>query len=308
MTRLLLLATALLCGLVLAAPAAGAQSAGERPLLAIYYPWFSPGNFGPGQTSDTPLEPYESDDPTAIARHLDQARQAGLDGFVVAWLGPGDRTDRNLAQLLAQAAPRGFKIGVYFETDKMGGPDAVADNLVYLLQTHASKPAFLRKDGRPAIFFWRQQTFSPDAWQQIRAQIDPGWGSFWIAEGTTAEYFGAFDGLHLYNIAWSPAPEGPLQTWAARTAQAAAIHGPRHFVPTIMPGYDDLALRGGFARDRESGAYYQATMAAALAVQPSWAVLITSWNEWPEGTQIEPSVSYGRLYLDLTAAFKRRLR
>lgn len=49
-------------------------------------------------------------------------------------------------------------------------------------------------------------------------------------------------------------------------------------------------------------------MEAALATAPEWAVLLTSWNEWPEGTQIEPSVSYGDWYLHLTAQFAARLK
>jgi hypothetical protein len=287
-------------------PSAASAQAGERALLAIYYPWFSPHNFGPGQTSDSPAQPYESDDPVAIARQIEEAQQAGIDGFVVAWLGPGNRTDQNLARILAQAARRGFKVSVYFETDSMGDAEQVAANLSYLLTTHATQPAFLRHDGRPSIFFWRQQAHPPATWAEIRARVDPEWRSVWIAEGTTADYFATFDGLHLFNIAWAPDPARPLQTWAGRTAQAASVHGPRLWVPTIMPGYDDLATRGTFARDRAAGGYYQATMEAALATNPTWAVLITSWNEWPEGTQIEPSVSYGRLYLDLTAAFKAR--
>ena len=33
-----------------------------------------------------------------------------------------------------------------------------------------------------------------------------------------------------------------------------------------------------------------------MAAQPDW-VLITSWNEWFEGTSVEPSVEYGDLAL-----------
>jgi len=39
-----------------------------------------------------------------------------------------------------------------------------------------------------------------------------------------------------------------------------------------------------------------------------WAVVVNSWNEWPEGTQLEPSASYGDFYLPLTAAFAARLK
>ena len=50
-----------------------------------------------------------------------------------------------------------------------------------------------------------------------------------------------------------------------------------------------------------NGERYAATWDAALAAQPDW-VLITSWNEWFEGTSVEPSVEYGDLALQQTAA------
>ena len=305
--RLLALALRLAIVAVPASPAEPAR-ASNRVLLALYYAWFSPENFGPGLTSDTPVEPYESDDPAVMARQIEQARRAGVDGFIVAWLGPGNRTDANLARMLQQAATRDFKVSVYVETDQLGGPGEVAEALSYLLGSYGSHPNFLRQDGRPVLFFWRQQAFDPGTWAGIRQQVDPTWGTAWIAEGTTTAYFNAFDGLHLFSIAWAPNPAVPLATWAGRTAAAEATYGPRVYVPTIMPGYDDLAVRGGFARDRLGGAYYQQTMEAALSTNPQWAVLITSWNEWPEGTQIEPSARYGNTYLDLTAAFAARLK
>jgi hypothetical protein len=303
------LLAALAVGLLVAPipPSARAQ-AGERVLLALYYPWFSPHQFGPGQTSDVPAEPYESDDQVAIGRQIDQARAAGLDAFVVAWNGPGDRTDQNLGRVMAQAARRNFRVSVYVESHNFAGPSEMAAGLSYLLGTYGGQPSFLRKDGRPVLFFWRQQVFGPAAWAGIRGQVDPTWGTFWVAEGTTIDYFNAFDGLHLFNISWAANPSSPLDTWATRTRAASAVYGPRIFVPTIMPGYDDRAVRGGYARDREGGGYYQRTMEAAMATAPEWAVLLTSWNEWPEGTQIEPSVSYGDWYLHLTAQFAARLK
>lgn len=291
-------------------PAARAEPAPEpqRVLLAFYYAWFDPDSFGPGRTSDVPIEPYNSDDPAVIAHQIEQARAAGIDGFIVSWLGPGNRTDTNLARVLEQAASRNFRVSVYVEVDSQAGPEETASGLAYLIDRYGHHPNFLRKDGRPVLFFWRQQRFSPDTWASIRAQVDPDWSTLWIAEGTTAAYFNAFDGLHLFSIAWAPEPSRPLATWAARTAAAAQTYGPRIWIPTIMPGYDDLAVRGGYARDRENGAYYQRTMEAALATDPQWAVVITSWNEWPEGSQIEPSASYGNAYLDLTAEFARRFK
>ena len=68
-----------------------------------------------------------------------------------------------------------------------------------------------------------------------------------------------------------------------------------------MPGYDDTGTDrvDAFAVDRKNGNYYRETWSAAVASQPDW-VLITSFNEWVEGTMIEVSTSYGDLYLNLT--------
>jgi glycoprotein endo-alpha-1,2-mannosidase len=42
----------------------------------------------------------------------------------------------------------------------------------------------------------------------------------------------------------------------------------------------------------------------AIAAAPDY-VLITSSNEWHEGSELEPSVEYGSRILDNTAAFSR---
>jgi uncharacterized protein YraI len=68
-----------------------------------------------------------------------------------------------------------------------------------------------------------------------------------------------------------------------------------------MPGYDDTRLprENSFAVPRRNGDYYRETWRGAIASRPDM-IIITSFNEWPEGTQIEPGTTYGNLYLDIT--------
>ena len=68
-----------------------------------------------------------------------------------------------------------------------------------------------------------------------------------------------------------------------------------------MPGYDDTRLPrpDAFAVPRRNGDYYRETWRAAVATEPDM-VVVTSFNEWLEGTQLEPSATYGNLYLELT--------
>jgi hypothetical protein len=76
-----------------------------------------------------------------------------------------------------------------------------------------------------------------------------------------------------------------------------------------MPGYDDTRTSRAdrFARARNNGEYYRATWNAALATRPD-LVIITSFNEWVEGSMIEPSVTYGNLYLDLTREYAAQFK
>ncbi len=299
---------------VLGAPLS--QSGADPLVLAFYYTWFDENSWNYDQLSDLPAEPYVSRDRSVMGRQIDQAKAAGIDGFLVAWYGPGgdNQTEPNLTALLEEAAARNFKIGILFETDSpfLGGTGAIADALQHALSVHANQPAFLRVDGRPVIFFWRPTIYGVESWRAIRNQVDPGYGSVWIAEGVDTSYLAVFDGHHLYSNTWNPPADLSYtnQKFAGQVAQGRQTYGGYKFwVATVMPGYNDLRIRpnGGFAQDREGGAYYERSWQAAIGSHPNW-IVITSFNEWPEGTYIEPSAAYGGQYLGLTAAWSSQFK
>jgi hypothetical protein len=51
------------------------------------------------------------------------------------------------------------------------------------------------------------------------------------------------------------------------------------------------------------GAYFRAAWRGALASKPAWAVVVRTFNERMESTQIEPRVEYGDQFLQLTRQF-----
>ncbi|RLT45553.1 MAG: hypothetical protein DWI57_00260 [Chloroflexi bacterium] len=294
----------------IAGAATNAQESATPLVFAFYYTWFDENTWNYATVPDLPATPYVSRDRGAMGRQIEQAQRAGIDAFLVAWYGPGgdsNQTEANLAALLDEAAARNFRIGILFETTSPffnGTGDATAA-LGHALNVHASHPAFLRVDGRPVIFFWRPALWGVDTWRAIRDQVDPARSAIWIAEGVDMAYQAVFDGHHLYSNTWNPPADlgytnQKFARWTAAASQQYGTH--KRWVATVMPGYDDTRTGRGnaFARDREGGGYYERSWQAAIASAPDW-IVITSFNEWPEGTYIEPSVAYGEHFLGLTA-------
>jgi hypothetical protein len=279
----------------------------DRLVLAFYYAWFDMLTWEK-PLHDKPLQLYHSSDVSVIQRHAREAREAGIDALVQAWYGPdmtNNQTESNFRILLDQAQSQGIRAAVSVD---MGGPflqseEAVLAALQALRDGRAQHPAYLRVDGRPVVFFWRQEQFSVATWQAIRAQVDPERQMVWIAEGVQLDYLEVFDGLYLYSVAWSATPATVLVRWGSAVEQWNAQHNAaRYWVATVMPGYDDSATGRSdtFIRPREDGAYYRACWQGVAQSDADW-VVITSFNEWLEATHIEPSTLYGDSYIGLTA-------
>jgi hypothetical protein len=278
-------------------PAMPAAASSEAPVLAKYYAWFDENTWGSGKLTDQPAQGYRSADRGTIERQVAQAQSAGIDGFQLNWWGPGNPTDDNLRTLLAVARGKGFKVSVDFDLNSpfLNGPGDTVAALNHLNQ-YLGDPAWFRYNGRPVVSFYGIRKYDVGTWGSIRGQV--GGDALWIGEGDQFGYLQVFDGMHPYSVAWSGNPSAQLASYASRTR---AYPG-KLWVATVMPGYNDTLLgRGaaGFAVDRAGGDYYRRLWQGAIATQPAF-VTITSWNEWLEGSQIEPSKTYGDSYLQIT--------
>jgi hypothetical protein len=310
---------AVLVVLIVSLPGIGAvapaQAQGQRLVLAFYYAWYDENTWSPDKVPDMPVETYRSADRATIERHAREAKGAGIDALVQSWYGPGtNQTESNFAMLLDEAQKQGLQATVAFEVTSpfMPSTESMIDGLEYLIATHATHPAFLRYGGKSVVLFWRQQHLTVEQWADIRNQLDPHRNTVWLAEGYHPEYLAVFDGLHLYNITWvvNTNPEYTANKMRKLIDDYVAEHGgARYWVATAMPGYDDTHVEGraNTYRYPRSPEYYRRTWEAAMASTPEM-VIVTSYNEWREGTMIEPSVTYGTTYLDLTrelaAAYK----
>ena len=286
----------------------------QKMLWAFYYPWYNMDDWSSPILKDRPATPYSSDDRQAMARHVDQAQSAGIDGFISSWWGPGGYDDRNLGILLDIAQERNFSVTVYFETLGGDGPLAAEEILhwlAYLIRTHRDHPAFMKVDGKPLVVIWASGAVPLDSWNTIFSELRAqGLDATFLAGNYDLGNLEVFDGLHEYGV--FPIPD--LRRTFLETAQGTHYYSvladtvqPKIWAATVQPGYDDRLIPGreGLYQDRMDGEFYRSTFEAALQSDPDW-IFITTWNEWWEHTHIEPSERFGDLYLRITREFAER--
>ncbi|HJW27780.1 MAG TPA: hypothetical protein VJ508_00875, partial [Saprospiraceae bacterium] len=82
-------------------------------------------------------------------------------------------------------------------------------------------------------------------------------------------------------------------------AMGQAVHAQDGiWIAPVAPGFDARMIGGGSVVDRKNGETLQIQFNAALQSSPD-AIGLISWNEFSENSYIEPSVNYGRRYLDM---------
>ena len=141
-------------------------------------------------------------------------------------------------------------------------------------------------------------------------QDNPG-GVVLVADSQDRAFVSIFDGASTYNITGQTHHKSPpeIRAWAlaAYPKMIAAAGSGKISAVTIIPGYDDRKLWRLPPRpvtDRWGGETYRALWQEAIAAAPDY-ILITSWNEWHEGSELEVSVEYGSRILDTTAPLSR---
>jgi len=308
-----------------------------RRVMAFYYPWYGLPD-GPGGRGRTvhwgKIDPdakdisastnypssgaYDSHDPETIDRHCRMAKEAGIDTLILSWWGHGHYTDRPVPRILDTCKAHGLSATLYYETcPNPKTPEATARDLARAAKRYGSHPAYLKVADRPVIFVYvrAMEQLGLEGWLRTAVLLNEqaGPGVALIADGFSDGAARVFDGLHTYNTAGQirQKPPDEVRAWArAMYPQwvGLAEKARRISTLTVIPGYDDTKIRKpGLAVPRHGGRSYRAQWEEAIAADPHW-VLITSFNEWHEGSEIEPSAEHGRAYLEATAALAKRFK
>jgi hypothetical protein len=292
----------------------------SRDVAIFYYPWYStPARDGrwahwyvehDGQpVLSTPYYPmrglYSSSNARIVAAQMREIRAAGVGTVVVSWWGEGSPEAERLP-LVAEAARRyGLAIAIHLEPYGARTPASTAADI-----------AELREAGVTDFYVYDAERDPAQAWAEALAGLE-GVRVFGHTTLVGRAKASGFDGLYTYDVVtWNGALFRRLCTQAHRVGLLCA--------PSVGPGYDArLATRHDLVRPRLHGATYDRMWKTALRAKAD-LVTITSYNEWQEGTQIEPAqgqvgkpgyegawgrrgIAAKRAYLDATAGWTARL-
>ncbi|MCG6155753.1 glycoside hydrolase family 71/99-like protein [Rubinisphaera margarita] len=271
---------------------------GKRQIASKYYPL---------------IGPYDSADPDVLEYQTALMKLSGIDGVIVDWYGRTDLWDyaqlhRN-TELLIEAA-RKAELGVVICYEDQTIPALVkegrlkeservshaAGEIRWLTEKWFQLDNYVRLDGKPVLLSFGQSGLTNDEWSVCLQSVEMPIAYF-SQNHRRAAAVGAFD--------W-PLPQQGLK--AIERFENTSRDWP-HRIPVAFPRFVDIYAEAGVHEswgriDDASGRTFQTTFRQALAMSPE-LIQIATWNDWGEGTQIEPSVEIGYRDLEVLQSWKR---
>lgn len=309
-----LLFTALLLGMTVSmsgVPSASAMqsrsTSEDAPVYAYFYQWFNHSSWRRAKEDYPAVGRYSSDDPQVLRHQVNQARAAGLDGFLTSWKSTA-RLNHRLQMLLDVARPLHFDVGVVYEGldfERRPLPIATVRWDMVELVNRWGDDLRSRHFGRPLIIWTGIDQYSIADIRSVRRAL--GDRAYLLASSKSAEAYrqiaGLVDGDAYY---WSSANPGTSYTRERLAALASAVHQRNGiWLAPATAGFDGRTLGHHRVVPREGGQTLVRSLEDAFASRPD-AVGVISWNEWSENTYIEPGGRYGGQELSVLTDFLHR--
>lgn len=271
---------------------------GKREIASHYYPL---------------IGPYASGDPDLIEYHLLLMKYAGIDGVLIDWYGTRDLYDypankKNTEALVALISKVGLEFGIVYEDQTLkDGLDntqrisQAALDMSYLQNTFFKSKSYIRVNDAPLLLIFGPQIIvKPENWTNVFSALSP--------KPTFLTLYG-----HSDNVANNVANQNAKgeYIWVDGTSMETKYNNIKHF-PVSMgaayPGFNDYYVDGGWgtsplhAIDTENGALFSRLLDMAKTNNVNYLQLIT-WNDFGEGTMIEPTQEFGYTFLEKVQTF-----
>ncbi len=277
------------------------------------------------------LGSYDSSDPAIVDQHIRWSAEHGVNVWILEFIAPNDFVDQNIRNvILAHPRVADIRVSVLYDyAIRFGGDFDVTDAKIAVMRSdfdhladhYFPHSSFLRVvGGRPVVFFYVTRALTgkvASMVDQLRATVRAkGFDLFLIGDEfffispPSATRIARFDAIFGYDVYASfggyAAQSGYLSLFRSRTQQyrdVASSLGVR-FVPSCAPGFNDRAIRRTCTDHPALPPRITAEAAPTSLLQETFGeialpnvdsvlkmIAITSFNEWHEDTQIEPTIT-----------------
>jgi glycoprotein endo-alpha-1,2-mannosidase len=243
---------------------------------------------------------YSSNDTNIVSKHMQMIERAGIGVVTLSWWGKNSFEDKNVKLIMDIAESKNIKVNFHLEPIKNRSSEMVVKMIDYIIKKYGEHNAFYRFEGKPLFYVYDSYHISKDDWASILkpgtlntirdTKLDSHIIGLWVHE-EESDFFidGGFDGVYTYFASNGFTFGASTKNW--KFLSNWAKKNDKIFIPCVGPGYSDTRIRPWNAqnyKNRNSGKYYDAMFDAAIKSQPDF-IGIASFNEWHEGTQIEPA-------------------
>jgi hypothetical protein len=275
---------------------------GAREIAAWYYPLTGP---------------YDSADPVVLEYQVVLMKLAGIDGVIVDWYGMDNYNDYALnnqrtAALFNYTRKAGLKFCLCYEDSTIrqevnGGFITAANAVPHAQQTMLyaqtnffTDPSYLRWNNMPVLLNFGPQYFTANSnWVSIFSVLNlTNQPAFFTEDNRLPIGQGAFNWPPM----WMSQTNGGILTDAMMQSylsgfEQKALKSPAWpaFISTAFPRFHDIYQQAGVGSsygylDDQNGNTFRETLSRAIT-NASALVQIATWNDFGEGTIIEPTLT-----------------
>lgn len=268
------------------------DDSGKREIASHYYPLTGP---------------YASGDEAILDYQCLLMKYSGIDGVMVDWYGVNSDNDiayhkTNTEKLFKAIKRAGLKMAVVYEDNTLSGDyvTAARTDLSYLATTFFRDDAYTKVDGKPLLL-----DFGPQ-----KMQSGKDWYRAFSILGTHPVFLTLNYSIDKANNGgYNDNAQGEFE-WVDPNPNYERAKDFKYYVGGAMPGFKDFYKKGedneeGYKYtfyDSKDGALFQRQLDAVKKAGLSM-LQISTWNDYGEGTIIEPTQEFGYKYLTMLQQF-----
>jgi len=256
--------------------------------------------------------PYHSSNTALLEYQVSLMKIAGIDGVIFDWYGSYNANDFGenhgyTTALVTVLQRAGLYFSVCYEDNTLNMMNKTGAEAISIGKTSfdwaqdnwfSKNSGYVRYDGRPVVLCFGPQHFNTKAkWDQVFAGVDP------------APWFVDLDNRYTWADAsynWFQMPQSGELTQAQLTQNLNQFYNSRqkdkpYKVATVFSAFDDAYEDGYGSLYYANGAVFDLTWKKAVAFNPQ-IIQIATWNDYGEGTIIEPTIDRGYAELEYVQA------